>query len=96
VVFLFSLRTFCIIHKDELDGYEGSSEDLAEAIGDLKYDALANFLALLAAKIQKDGGKDRSRGRVQLASSLEKSAQHLLAAKSNRDIAWKISAPYMK
>ena len=46
-----------MIHKDQIDGYEGSPADLAEAIGDLKYDALANFLALLAAKIEKDGLK---------------------------------------
>jgi len=62
----------------------------------LKYDALANFLALLAAKIEKDGAKDSNRGRIQLATSLEKSAQHLVAAKSSIAIAWRISAPYMK
>ena len=85
-----------MIHKDQIDGYKGSPTDLAEAIGDLKYDALANFLELLAAKIEKDAAKDRSRGRVQLATSLEKSAAHLVTAKLNIDIAWRISAPYMK
>ncbi|MFK7978790.1 MAG: hypothetical protein AB8G86_02310 [Saprospiraceae bacterium] len=85
-----------MIHKDQIDGYDGSPSDLATAIGDLKYDALAEFLSLLATKIAKDGAKDRSRGRVQLATSLENSAQHLLVAKSNMDMAWRISAPYMK
>lgn len=85
-----------MIHKDQIDGYEGSPADLAEAIGDLKYDALANFLALLAAKIEKDGAKDRNRGRIQLATSLEESAKNLRSAKSSIDIAWQISAPYMK
>ncbi len=85
-----------MIHKDQIDGYKGSPADLAAAIGDLKYDALADFLALLATKIAKDGTKDRNRGRIQLATSLETSAQHLLSAKSSMDIAWKISAPYMK
>ena len=83
-------------HKDRIDNYDGSPADLAEAIGDLKYDALADFLQLLAEKIQKDGAKDRSRDRVQLATNLEKSAEYLLVAKSNINIAWKISAPYMK
>jgi len=57
---------------------------------------LADFLGLLATKMEKDSAKDRNRGRVQLATSLEKSAQHLLAAKSSINIAWRISAPYVK
>jgi len=85
-----------MIHKDQIDGYEGSPTDLAEAIGNLKYDALANFLALLAAKIEKDGQKDHSRGRIQLATSLGNCAFHLKKAKLAIDKAWKISAPYMK
>lgn len=85
-----------MIHKDQIDGYEGSSVELAEAIGDLKYDTLANFLTLLAAEIEKDGAKDRSRGRVQLAASLENCTLHLQKAKLAIDKAWKISAPYMK
>jgi len=57
---------------------------------------LADFLGLLATKMEKDSAKDRNRGRVQLATNLEKSAQHLLAAKSSINIAWRISAPYVK
>ena len=30
-------------HKDIIDNYDGSMEQLAESIGDLKYDALAQF-----------------------------------------------------
>ena len=85
-----------MIHKDQIDGYEGSPADLVEAIGNLKYDALANFLALLAAKIEQDGQNDCRRGRVQLAASLENCTSHLEKAKLAIDKPSKISAPYMK
>lgn len=71
-------------------------QKLAEEIGDLRYDALAEFLGLLAAKMQNDGDKDKSRGRTQLAESLHTCADRLTAARSAIDKAWRISEPYMK
>jgi hypothetical protein len=39
-----------MIHTSEVINYPGSMEELAEEIGNLKYDALARFLELLAKK----------------------------------------------
>ena len=85
-----------MIHKTTVENYSGSMEDLAEEIGDLRYDALANFLDLLADKIQRDGEKDQQRQRVKLANSLFQCAEHLKASKAQIERAWEISEPFMK
>ena len=85
-----------MIHKDRIANYEGSVEDLAEALGDLKYDALVEFLKLLATKIEKDGDKDKSRGRVKLAKHLHDSSRNLNESAESIEKAWVICEPYMK
>jgi len=69
-------------HKSEVANYAGSMEALAEEIGNLRYDALAKFLELLANKIEADGKKDESRGRVKLSDSLYQSADKLMKSKN--------------
>ena len=85
-----------MIHKDKIDNYNGSMQVLAENIGDLKYDTLAVFLELLAAKIQKDGDKDKSRGRVKLAKHLHDCSNNLTECAQSISTAWVICEPYMK
>lgn len=84
-----------MIHKDKVENYQGTMQKLAEDIGNLKYDALAVFLDLLAQKIENDGIKDAERKRLQLAQQLQNSANSLKKAKVAIDKAWKISEPYM-
>lgn len=84
-----------MIHKTKISKYN-NLDDLAEEIGDLRYDALANFIGLLADKIERDGDKDQSRNRVKLAGNLHDCANQLKKAKSSIDRAWKICEPYMK
>ena len=52
-----------MIHTSEVTRYAGTMDELVEEIGNLKYDALARFLELLAHKIEADGKKDESRNR---------------------------------
>jgi len=85
-----------MIHKSKIENYLGTTEELAEEIGDLRYDTLSDFLNLLADKIQKDGYKDENRGRVQLASQLHDCSKQLRVCKSSIDKAWKICESYMK
>lgn len=84
-----------MIHRSEITNYSGTMEELAEEIGNLKYDALARFLELLAHKIEADGKKDESRGRVQLSGNLYKTAEKLLESKTYIEKAWVICKPYM-
>ena len=83
-----------MIHKSEVEKYTGSMEELAEEIGNLKYDSLANFLDLLADKIQRDGQKDKERNRVKLANNLFQSAERIRESKGFIDKAWVICEPF--
>ena len=84
-----------MIHKIEIEGFNGSMNDLVKSIGDLRYDALADFLKLLSEKIAEDGGKDRGRKRIKLATCLENTSNLLVQAKNEIEKAWVICEPYV-
>ncbi len=85
-----------MIHKSDIENYAGTMKDLAEEIGNLKYDALSKFLSLLADKIETDGDKDKSRNRVKLAKNLHNCSNKLRESKLEIDEAWIICEPYTK
>ena len=82
-------------HKNWIKGYENDFEKLATEVGDLKYDALGNFLSLLSKKIAEDATKDRERGRNKLGKNLESCANNLKESSKNIQNAWVICEPYM-
>ena len=84
-----------MVHRETVEGYEGSLAQLVEAVGDLKYDSLAEFLRLLAMKVERDGAKDHARGRARLAAALQDSAAQIAAAVVGIETAWRISKPHM-
>ena len=75
-----------MIHKTSLKHYE-NWEEIAEEIGDLRYDALADFFKALSDKIREDGAKDKARGRHQLAQELSTIANKLEDATQASNIA---------
>jgi hypothetical protein len=83
-------------HKNYIENYKGNLKELAEDIGNLKYDALADFLRLLSEKIKKDGEKDKLRGRIKLSTSLFNCSEKIGQSAENIDKAWEISEPYFK
>ncbi|MCP4442968.1 MAG: hypothetical protein GY810_29020 [Aureispira sp.] len=85
-----------MVHTSEIKNYNGSTQELVEELGNLRYDALANILDLLAQKIEQDGQKDAERRRVKLASNLFAAAQNLNETKEAIEKAWDICEPYMK
>ena len=52
-----------------------SNTELANRIGDLYYDDLASFLEDLSKKLNLDSIKDKSKGRIKLATNLKNSAK---------------------
>ncbi len=84
-----------MIHRSTVENYPGDLASLAEEVGSLKYDALAEFLRLLSAKIDGDAAKDQARGRVQLAAALRSAAGRIGSAEVPVERAWKISKPFM-
>ncbi len=85
-----------MIHKSDIENYNGSLQDLVEEIGNLKYDSLAEFLGLLSEKIRQDGDKDKNRGRLKLAKHLHDCANKLEESKVSINHAWRICEPYTK
>jgi hypothetical protein len=84
-----------MIHKTRLQDYYKSFEELAENIGDLRYDILSEFLLLLSNKIKKDGEKDFESGRIKLANKLELASKALNDSAKNIEYSWDISMPYI-
>lgn len=83
-------------HPSTVIQYKGSLQDLAVDLGNLKYDALEEFLHLFAEKLREDSLADAGRNRHQLASRLQRASECLTEAREEIKVAWEISAPYMK
>lgn len=83
-------------HPTQIKKYQGDLIELAEDIGNLRYDALENFLALLANKISKDGEADFNRNRPKLASKLYHAAESISQSAHDINEAWEVSKPHLK
>jgi hypothetical protein len=81
-----------MIHKTKIEGYD--LQTLANEIGDLRYDALQEFLLCLALKLKKDSLKDRMRGRTQLANQLDEASNHIEKSVDSIEKAWIICEPF--
>ena len=75
-----------MIHKTEIEGYD--LQKLADEIGDLRYDALQEFLLHLSLKIRNDALKDRNRGRIKLANQLRTASENIQKSAESIDKAW--------
>ena len=82
-------------HATGIERFPGTLADLANEVGDLRYDALAAFLESLAAKLQADAREDGSEGREQLASALDEASQGVRAAADSIGKAWRVCEPHM-
>lgn len=83
------------IHAKQLKNYPGDFSELASELGDLRYDSLAEFLALLSEKLQEDARADAGRKRIKLAKQLQNASEQIAAASTEIAEAWKICEPYM-
>lgn len=84
-----------MIHRSALENYEGSFQELAEELGDLRYDALAEFLQHFSQKLAKDSKADEKRGRAKLANCLAQASDNLGQSAQEIQKAWIISEPFM-
>jgi hypothetical protein len=86
----------CEKHKINVEKYSGNLEELANDIGDLRYDSLKEFFSLLSKKIKSDAKKDKDGGRVQLSNWLTNLSESLKQAEKDTGVAWHISKKHMK
>jgi ubiquinone biosynthesis protein UbiJ len=80
-------------HTKNREKYDGNLTELAEDLGNLRYDALAEFLGRLSAKIAADGAKDAARGRHHLGKCLQESSERIAEAMRPMEQAWRICEP---
>jgi len=85
----------CKDHPLTVEKYDGTLRELANDIGDLRYDELAVFLKELNDKFLNDSNKDWAGGRRELSTELNRAS--ILLGKSVRPItrAWRICKAYM-
>lgn len=82
-------------HTDNIEHYD-DFELLAEKLGDLYYDSLADFLRLLSEKILRDGNADMRRHRAKLSGHLIQSSKYLEQASTEIQQAWEICKHYIE
>ena len=82
-------------HPRTVEGYEGSLDELAQAIGIMTYDETASFIEKLADDLKKQANADLGRGRKKLSSELYATANKLYEARDKMYAAWKTCEPYM-
>lgn len=72
-------------HPRYVEGYKGSLEQLAEAIGNMAYDQTASFIEKLADDLKRQADADSARGRRKLASELYATANELYEARDKKN-----------
>lgn len=82
-------------HPVEIEKYDGSLTDLAEDLGNLRYDALRDFLNQLAIKLYRDGMADFAADRRQLGEKLFLASISLEEVAELVHRAWVICEPRM-
>jgi hypothetical protein len=86
----------CKKHLDHVKGWDGSLEELVEAIGGMRYDRVVRFLDLLEDEFFRQALADYKRKRIKLSACLKDTALHLRLATLDMEEAWKICKPHMK
>jgi hypothetical protein len=84
-----------MLHADRVERYPGALAELVEELGDLRYDALASFLAALSEKVGRDAEQDAARGRKRLAAELRAASASPSQAAGAIERAWVICEPHM-
>ena len=82
-------------HPDHVVGWNGSLEDLARSVGNMRYDKVAEFITLLIAEFSAQAEADLAKGRKDLRASLKALAETLGEAGVLTRRIWKVCKPYM-
>ncbi len=82
-------------HPVSVEGHD-SLEELANAIGTMRYDKVAEFLGYLTQYVKNEAEKDLASGKTKLSTKLYLASEALSRAQEEIDSAWKICKLYMK
>lgn len=84
-----------MVHKTKVEKYNGTLQELAEDICNMRYDALAEFFKQLSVKLEKDSEADYNRNRFKLSLELFNAYSNLFISYKSIDRAWKICKKHM-
>ncbi len=82
-------------HLTVQESFGKTTAEVAEIIGNLRYDEAATLMTALVGKFERDAEADRARSRPKLATRLYCTAAFLNAAAGECLTAWQISEPFM-
>lgn len=85
----------CSRHSKQVAGIS-DMKILAEAVGDLHYESLTEFLHHLSKKIDADAERDNRDGKEKTASALQYAGMSLFESALRMEKVWKICKPFMK
>lgn len=85
----------CSNHTKEVAGIT-DMKLLAEKIGDLHYESLAQLFKHLGEKIDSDGKKDYNNNKLRLGNKLITAGFCIRASAIHINEAWQISKPFME
>jgi hypothetical protein len=77
-------------HPENIEGWNGTFEELANAVGNLKYNRLHQFLTCLCLKLYKDYNNDEKNGKNKLSKRLKEAYWLMDKAKYEIYQAWLI------
>lgn len=83
-------------HKTTIAGYDGSLQELAQAIANLRYDARSMLFKHLKEEYGKLGQIDADTGKPKLAIYQEKAELALSIVTELDKRSWELSKPYMQ
>jgi len=82
-------------HPKHVEGWDGSLQELAFAVGNMTYDKLSEFLRHLSDDLKRQAEGDRGRNRPKLANALDETANRVEDAQLATDHVWFICKPFM-
>ncbi len=83
-------------HPTYIEDYGGTLQELAQDIGNLRYDILLEFLNHLSDDLRKQYLNDLYNKRTKLATCLSLAEKNIKVAALYVEDAWRISKPYME
>jgi hypothetical protein len=86
----------CLKHPNNIDGFNGTLDELAQKIENMQYDKTAEFIDSLADYTKIRADTDKTKGREKLSSHLYEAVEELYKARDAFQRAWKTCEPYMK
>lgn len=83
-------------HTTTIKGWNGSLEELANEICNMRYDAVSDFVGYMRNEFERQAASDRSKGRKKLSSKLFGAVIKLNETMILFYDAWDICKPHME